>query len=232
MSGDEVFVLVASLILGIGGWGLWLVGAVSVSGLRTRRPPIALLGSVIGLAGLLILLVLRFAAADDVSGSPGYLLMYLALGLAWLRLAALLFPFVGLNPRDDLIERRNAAAIPAWSGAIVAVACCYAGGNIGNGPGWWVVVFSATLATAGLAGVWLAIGQSTGIVEAVTVDRDRAAGVRLGGWLVVSGVIFGWAVAGDWVSASATVADFVSRAWPAVIVVALAIVVERAMASR
>ncbi len=232
MSGDEVFVLVASFIVGLGGWVLWLVGAVSVAGLRTRRPPVALFAAVIAFAALLILLVLRFAAADDVSGAPGYLLLYFALGLAWLRVAALLFPFAGLNPRDDLIERRNAAAIPAWAGAMIAVACCYAGGNIGNGPGWWVVVFSAGLATAGLAAVWLVVGQTTGLVDAVTIERDRAAGVRLGGWLIVCGVIFGRAVAGDWVSASATLADFASRGWPALVVIVLAIVVERSMASR
>jgi len=228
MSEDEVFVTVVSLILGVGGWSWWLFRASGINGLRPGRPT-ALLGAAVGIAGLLIFLVLRFCAADDVRNAPQYLLMYFLLGLAWMRLAAVFFPLAGLNPRDDLIERRNTAAIPAWVGAMLGVALCYAGGNIGNGPGWWVVVFAAGLATAAWAGVWVAIGQAGGLVELVTVGRDPAAGIRLGGLLTACGVIFGSAVAGDWMSATATVIDFVARAWPALPIVLVAILAEGAM---
>ena len=50
----------------------------------------------------------------------------------------------------------NAAAAMATAGATIGVTLSYAGGNIGDGPGWWVVVFSAAIATAGLFACWLA----------------------------------------------------------------------------
>lgn len=228
MSDDEVFVTLVSAIVGPLGWMWWLFRASSIDGVRPGRRT-AILSTGIGLVGLLILVALGRYAADDVRDAPQYLLMYFLLGLAWLRLAAAAFPLAGLNPRDDLIERRNAAAMPAWIGAMVGVAFCYIGGNIGNGPGWWVVVFSAGLATAAFGGVWLAIGQASGLVELVTVGRDVAAGIRLGGLLAACGLIFGAAVAGDWLSTPATVIDFVARGWPALPIVLIAILTERVM---
>lgn len=229
MSGDEVFATVASLILGPLAWAWWLFRAASIDNLRPHRPPVALFGAAVGIAGALIFAVLRFAAAADVRDAPEYLFMYFVMGLAWLRGAAFLFPLAGLNPRDDLIERRNAAAMPAWMGALIGVAACFAGGNVGNGPGWPVVVFSAALATSALGAVWLAVGQWSGLVDLVTVDRDKAAGVRLGGMLAACGLIFGAAVTGDWVSASATVVDFVRHGWAGLVIAVIAIFVERGL---
>jgi len=232
MSGDELIVLLASLVLGVGGWMLWLFQIGSVEGLRPTRSPVAV--SVASLAGLTLLIfgVLRLLAADDVRNAPQYLLMYCALGLAWLRMAAWLFPFAGLHPRDDVIERRNRAALPAWIGAMAGVALCYSGANIGNGPGWWVVVFSAGLATAALGGAWFALGVWAGLTDAVVIERDTAAGIRLGGALAAFGLLFGAAVAGDWVSAGATIADFAGVAWPALPLLVVALPIERALRPR
>jgi hypothetical protein len=88
-------------------------------------------------------------------------------------------------------------------------------------------VFSAALATAALGAVWLFVGQSTGLAEAVTVDRDPAAGIRLGALLLACGLILGWAVTGDWVSGPDTVADFAARAWTVLPIVGVAVVFER-----
>jgi len=232
MSGDEMFVTAASILLGPIAWAWWLFRAASIDGLRKSRAPVVVMGTVVGLAGLLISAILGAWAAVDVRDAPQYIFMYFVMGLAWIRLAAFCFPMAGLNPRDDVIERRNAAALPAWTGAILGVALCYAGGNIGNGPGWWVVVFAATLATAALAAVWLAMGQWSGVVDAVVIDRDVAAGWRFGGLLTACGCIFGGAVMGDWVSAQATVIDFVARAWPVLPVVTIALMIERIMRPR
>jgi hypothetical protein len=58
------------------------------------------------------------------------------------------------------------------------------------------------------------------------VDRDRAAGIRLGAWLVACGLILGRGVAGDWVSASGTVLDLM-RALPGIVgILLLAVIVE------
>jgi hypothetical protein len=90
-----------------------------------------------------------------------------------------------------------------------------------------VVVFSAGLATLALMLSWAVLGRLTPIQEAITVDRDRAAGIRLGTWLVACGLVLGRGVAGDWISASGTLLDFV-MALPAVAgILLLAVAVER-----
>jgi hypothetical protein len=61
----------------------------------------------------------------------------------------------------------------------------------------------------------------------VTVDRDVSAGLRLAGFLIAAGLILGRSVAGDWISAEATLRDFAIMAWPVVVLVAAAAVVER-----
>ena len=227
MSGDEAFVTVASAFLGPIAWAWWFLRGRSVVSVHARgsiglRP----LVTVLVVCAVVIERTLRWGAASDVRDAPQYVVMYLLLGLAWLRIVSFAFPLAGLHPRDDLLERRNAAALPAWTGAMVGVTCCYAGGNIGNGPGWWVVVFSAGLATAGLAALWILVGQTTRLVDAVTMDRDPAAGWRLGGFLAACGMICGFAVTGDWVSVPATVADFVVRVWPVLVLALVAALVE------
>jgi hypothetical protein len=135
--------------------------------------------------------------------------------------------YAGISVRDDVIERRNRAALPATVGGLVGVTLCYAGGNIGNGPGWWVVVFSAALATLTLGAAWLVHERLTAANDAVTIDRDPSAGVRTGAFLAACGLLLGRAVAGDWVNAVATVRDY-SRFLPAVAaLVILGTVIER-----
>jgi hypothetical protein len=70
-------------------------------------------------------------------------------------------------------------------GALLAVTLCYAGGNVGDVPGWWVVILSAALSTGTLLVAWLTLTGTAPIVDAVTVDRDPAAGLRLGAFLVL-----------------------------------------------
>jgi hypothetical protein len=229
MSGDEVFVLLASLILGPIGWAIWFVRLARVQQFGHPHVGLKALSAVVLGCALFIGAVLRAAAAPDVRGAPGYLLLYFVLGLAWLRTAEALFVYAGVSVRDDVIERRNTAAVPAVAGALIGVTCCYGGANVGAGPGWWVVVFSAALATAVLAGIWLAADQLAGVNDIVTIDRDPAAGVRLGGLLAATGLILGRAVAGDWHSVSATVADLGRVGWPVVPLTVAALAIERAL---
>jgi hypothetical protein len=104
---------------------------------------------------------------------------------------------------------------------------CFAGANIGNGPGWWVVVFSATLSTGGFFLLWAVVEWLTGVSEMVTVERTSGSGLRLGGFLAGAGIVLGRAVAGDWVSAEATVRDFVVVAWFVLPLAAVAVILER-----
>lgn len=227
MSAEEVLLAGGGFVAGPVWWLLWLTQMARIQRLHLRRTGlmVIVLALVAGAAGLLT--VLLTAASYDVVDAPQYVFMYLMLGLAWVRLVSLIFPFVGLSPRDDIAERANHAAAAAMAGALVGVMACYAGGNIGDGPGWQVVVLSSALSTGTLLAAWAVLAQLTAVADAVAIDRDRAAGVRLGSWLLACGLILGRGVAGDWVSASATVNEF-AAVLPAVgVLLAAAIVVER-----
>lgn len=215
MSGDEAIVFVASLVLGGLTWSrwywraLWPPGIISPHSSRWGMtvPPL--------LSAIALLAVLANFSSHDVRSDPVYMGFYTAVGAAWVGIGASSFPVLGLNPRDDIVERRNMAAGFAVSGAILGLTLAFAGGNIGDGPGWWVVFFSSGLASAGLIVLWIVVDLATRVVDAVTIDRDTAAGVRFGALLLAAGLILGRGAAGNWVSASGAVTDFLEVAWPA-----------------
>ena len=214
MSPDEGLVTVVSCLLGPVLWAVWWFRVRQASPPRAPGFANRLALTVVVLVAFLMT-ALTTIASEDVRQAPQYLFMYMVLGLAWLKVSELWFAYAGISPRDDAIERGNVAAGDAVTGALAGVTLCYAGGNIGNGPGWWVVVFSAALATVTLAAAWLILDRLTGVNDVVTIDRDRAAGVRLGAFLIACGLLLGRGAAGNWVSVDATVADF-ARFLPAV----------------
>ncbi|MEH1980773.1 MAG: hypothetical protein V7L27_16145 [Nostoc sp.] len=172
-------------------------------------------------------MILRFLGSKDVRNDAFYLIFYLVMGTSWLGIAVETFLFCGLSVRDDAIERQNIAASCGISGALIGVTLCFAGGNIGDGPGWWTVVYSAMLSTGAWFLLWLVLEFFTHISEAIAIDRDSASGLRLAGFLVASGAILGWAVAGEWESLGATTVDFIRHGWSAVILAIAAIMVEK-----
>ena len=227
MSGDEVFMLIASAIVALVSWGAWYIKPALVQGVRRRPPAWRLLRLTPLLAAALLWAVLRNAASFDVRDDPRYLTFYLVLGAAWVGVWIRWLAVTGISTRDDVVERSNGSAALAVTGALFGITLAYAGGNVGNGPGWWVVVFSAALATLALFGAWILLETLTGVSDIVTVDRDPSAGFRLGGFLIACGLILGRSVAGDWVSAEATVRDFAAAAWPVIVLVIAAAIVER-----
>lgn len=227
MSPDEVFVSAVAIAVGPILWAAWLSRMAQLELFRGRPSSVAAVAGTLVACGVLIFIVLKAGASSDVVDSPEYLFMYVMVGLAWVRVVHGFFPYLGVSPRDDVFERRNSAALFSLVGAMTGVTLCYAGGNVGDGPGWWVVLFSAGLATAALMTSWAILGQLTPVNDAVVVDRDRAAGIRLGAYLVACGLILGRGVAGDWVSASGAFFDL-TRALPAMVVILLlAIIIER-----
>lgn len=227
MSPDEVIVLVISGVVAAWAWFGWYLRALRINLHRTRGSGRVHLLTAPMIAVAVIFAVLRTLAAQDVRDDPRYLALYGALGMAWVGVGAWCLPLAGISPRDDVLEGGNRGAAYAAAGALLALALCYAGGNVGDGPGWWVVLFSAGLATASIVAVWLILEALSAISDAITIDRDAAAGMRLGGFLVACGAIFGRAAAGDWVSADATVRDFLTVAPPALLLLAAAVVLER-----
>jgi len=232
MSTGEVVITIASVILTWLFWGTWYYSTRAMWPTREAPPGRLMLWLAPLLAAVLILAVLKLYASHDVVDDIRYITLYLALGMAWVGAATYAFRACGIHVRDDAIERRNPAVPPAVAGAIIGVAAAYAGGNIGDGPGWWVVVASAFVATTALLVVWQLLDLFTGVAESITVERDVSAGWRLGGFLLASGFVLGRSVAGDWVSMRATIVEAAVTGWPVLALLALAVMFERQLRVR
>jgi hypothetical protein len=226
MSEDEFFALLVSLAATCFGAWYWVWPCYRVHAQSCSASARLLLLAIPVVCAMLLFAVLLTLAAADVVGSPIYLSFYLLMGAGYVALVSRGFPLVGVSLRRDALERGNRAAALALGGAMIGLTFCFAGGNIGDGPGWWVVIFSALLATAAWYALWLALQTATNIMEHVTVDRDTASALRLAGYLIASGLILGRAVAGDWESPEQTVADFLRMWLPALALTALACVAE------
>ncbi|SRR6266545_1693225 len=231
-SGDEFLLLGVSVFVAFAGAATWHAAAARVAVLgrpRIHRP--VLFSVPLVCLGLIWVVLARFAAAE-VRNSVGYVILFLVAGAAWLTIAGWLFSLLGVSFREDALERDNPAAAVVVCGAMVAVALTYAGANIGEGPTVWTTLYSALIATGWLFVLWLTVELTTEISVAVTVDRDMASGARLAGLLISLGLISGRAVAGDWESASATWRDFARDAWPTILWVLAAVIVEMALRPR
>lgn len=222
MSGDEGLVCVLSFLV-------WTIGAARwLANLRTRPHvpgPVRWRGALAAaplLAAGAVLVVLRVAASHDVRDDLRYLAMYTALGGAWIHVLLFMTPWLGISLRDDVVERRNPAAAAALCGYALAFAFVYAGGNIGDGPGWWVVVFSSGLASAAFVVLQLVGLRASGAADLVTIERDLASGLRVGAAAIAQALVLGAASAGNWISAGATLRDFLLRGWPALVIALLA----------
>lgn len=223
----EIIFAFIGLIVALPAWRTWYGDASRIKLLRSgaflRWLMIALPLVCLGL----IIWVLTRYAAHDVRDDPFYVVIYAILGVGWLGLAVFAMPFAGILMRDDVLERNNLAPAYALAGALLGVTLCFAGSNIGDGPGAEVVIFSAGLATLAFFGLWLTFERLTRLSDRVTIERDPGAGMRLGSWLLAIRLVLGRAVAGNWESVDTTLSDFVHAGWFAAILWLLAILWER-----
>jgi uncharacterized membrane protein YjfL (UPF0719 family) len=209
MSPDEFLALIGSVFIAAFIWGRWLWLKLNIkqfasqSSLENTLLAIALMIS----PGLLFAILANYAS-HDVRDSGLYMGFYLVMGFAVVGLGAVGFDWLGLSMRDDVIERRNPASTLAMAGAVPGLTLAYAGSNIGDGPGWWVVVFCSALSVGGLLFGWLILDRITQLGETITVERNRAAGLRTGAWFIATGAILGRAAAGNWIDVNHTLSDF------------------------
>ncbi len=227
VSEGETVVLIGNLLVGAICWALWYQRNLKVHALLARGGLRGLVLLTPVLCAVLLWWVLATQAASDVRDSTKYMFFYMVFGAAWLAVAVRGLSLLGLSVRDDVVERGNRAAAWAIAGAMVALMLCFAGGNIGEGPGWWVVWFAAALATSALGLLWLLLVRLWPVADRITIDRDVATGRRTGLLFVSLGLVLGRAVAGDWHSAGQTVVDFGVVAWPALVLVVVAGLAER-----
>lgn len=227
MSDDELCLMMVAVGFGLTFWVVYYVQFAARPRLRPAPPtqaallltPVVCLGALLGM--------LTTAASFDVVSNGLYVALYFCYGAAWIGGMVQITEYLGVGMRADAVERGNSAAGYAVTGALLGFTACYAGGNIGDGPGWWAVTFAAGLATTGFVALWALTEAATHMSEAVTIERDPAAGVRMGGFLLALGLILGRAAAGDFYNFDQQFNDFARQGVLAVGVVLAALVLER-----
>jgi hypothetical protein len=228
MGGDEVFVLIfcgaGAFIL----WMIWLVANTNMTDEFYRNGPLKSWAAGAGtVAAIMLFVVLKLWASHDVRDAPEYLLQYWLMGAFVAAVAGVVVtPMLGISYRIDVCENRNPAAMLAWSGAIIGATFAFAGSNIGDGPGWWVVVFCSFLSCGFLVLMWIALELFCHVTEAITVDRDMSAGVRFGGLLIGMGIVAGRGAAGNWEGSTNAIHDFIEVVAPASPLILVAMLVE------
>jgi uncharacterized membrane protein YjfL (UPF0719 family) len=226
-SGDELILLMVCGAISLHGLWQWAVGLRPISKLGAPSYHRLPLYAAVALGFAALWRVIWHWADTDIPAFGGYVALVLAMGGAWLTLGVRVFPWLGVSLRDDALEQRNAAAVWALSGGMLAILLTFAGSNIGEGPSFWNNVFTGVLATSALLACWLALASAGGLAHAVTQERDCGAGLRLGVALVSIGIVFARAAAGDWHSMSATLIDFGRDGWFGFALTAAAVGAER-----
>lgn len=176
---------------------------------------------------MLIVVVLLTQSSPDVRSNTEWIIWYTIGGAIWLQLSLFVLSLLGVAARDDVLERQNPAAAWVIYGAMIGTTFCYAGSNIGSGPGAEVVLFCAAFSTVFLFGFWFVLERVLHLADRVTIERDEGTGIRVGGWMVSLGLILGGAVAGNWASMEGTIRDFVRHAWIAFLLLLVGMVIER-----
>ena len=227
VSEDDAWVMVACLGFAVIRWPMFFFRSVLVSGSLSPRTVRLPMFAAPMLAAAILGIVLKNWASFDVVADPVYLLFYMAMGAAWAAAATIPIPWLGLDYRDDVAERANAGASWAIAGGILGGTLPYIGSNIGDGPGWWVVIFTGGAATVLFFVLWGVFEKITRISESITIDRDATAGLRLGGLLVGMGLVLARSAAGNWQGEEQAIRQVLQVGLGAVALAVIAVVLER-----
>jgi len=174
-------------------------------------------------------IALSCRASPDIRGDPVYVYVYFSAGVLAFLAAISCAGFLGFSFIDDALQKGNWGSGFALAGATLGFMLCYAGSNIGQGPGPAVVLFCSLLSVGALAILWLLLElfSSPSVSENITVEREYWAGLRLFLWLLSLGIVLGSSVAGNWNSAAAALMDLGRYGWPAIALFVFALVFER-----
>lgn len=231
MSEPELLTLLICIALAAFGWGHLLLRGFSLKP-QVRRGSTAGVGCLAFIGVFAInAVVLRSLAASDVRDDGQYVLFYLVMSLAASVFTMVALRMFGLRTAD-IAERGNRAVPILVFCSLIAGGFAFAGANIGDGPGFHVVIFSAMLSYGAIFALACIHTAAARTMYRILVDRDRGTAFRFGCLLIACGIVLGRAVAGTWTDAGTTLADFFRIGWPAAGLVACDIVVARATLTR
>lgn len=170
-----------------------------------------------GVLGIMLAVLLTLSASD-VRTDGGYLFLYTVMGLAVAGQAFGLH-LIGWT-EADVAQRGNVGAGLLLVAVCAGQAFAFAGANIGDGPGFEVVLGAAAVSMGTL---WVFIVACIAAVRAnyrVLVERDNSFAFRWSWAIVAVGAIAGRSVAGTWHGAPAMFSDYAHWVWPAGIILA------------
>jgi hypothetical protein len=228
-SEDEFLFLLVALVLA--GWGLvrWFRLILTRPPLRdplgrSLRTQLAVLPLIC--LGFVAVVIWNWADPVAVSGHADYVILFVAGAGAWFWLTVVSLFALGIHFRYDVTMNGNSAAAIAVVGAVFATTLIYTGGNIGAGPTIWTTILPAALGSFALWTLWFVIETIAGVSDAITIDRDRASGIRIASWAIATAIILGRSVAGDWTGWDSTFEDFVRLGWPSAFMTASVIALQ------
>jgi hypothetical protein len=232
MDGGEQFLAVLFTILG----GVWLVPyslrvLVFTSLARPFETRITLfLTQPVCL--IVLWLFIATEAASEVRNTVGYQWLFVTATAVAFGVATTGLSVLGLDPVADVLERHNHAALIAIAGLWVAVTVCSAGANLGEGDTVFTTLIPLALSVIILLAFTLVYAAATSGFSAIAIAHNTFAGIRLASFLIAASFVLARAGSGDWVSLSATLADFSKALPPLAALLAVAIAVERYAARR
>ncbi len=223
----EVIILIFSCYYTVKSLNDWYQKLPGIGPVRRDNAIKYVLGILPVASFFIILFTLRFLASFDVVNDLIYIIFYVLLGYSWTYLGMkMVFIFFDISWIDDVLNMNNKAALFAVSGAFLGLVTIYSGANIGDGPGWWCVIFAGGLGLISWFVLGRIVNSLTQVFERITVDRDIYCGIRFGAYLLASGIILARASAGDWTSFYDTIVEFLVG-WPVLPLTVLVILVER-----
>ncbi len=226
MDCDEFFLLAVAIVAAIFSLRIWIRRFLNLSKFPSRKSFSTCLAVVLFGCVLSVLLSLHLWADHEVKNSGSYLSLLTALGFGWITIFTARPVWPGFSLDEDVVERRNPAAVAASCGAIIGITFVYAGGSIGEGPSLFNNVFSFGIGSIAFLIAWTAAEFTMRISRLVAEERDLGAGIRLAGLLMAIGLVIGRSVAGTWESTNATTRDMLVDGWPCLLLVGLAAGVE------
>lgn len=215
----------------------WYRPIFSVWPLGRAAPARTIMGLLPFLCILITMFTLRVFAAFDVVEDFYYVMFYILLGFVCLGYGIKHMEHgYDMEWRTDAIELNNTASIFPLIGGLLAVLLIYCGANIGDGPGWWCVLYAGGIGFFIFIKATKFFVSATNASENITVLRDKGCGIRFGALLLSLGIILGRASGGDWYNwldnyyegLLYTILDFYV-AWPGVLLFIAAYIFELAL---
>ena len=226
MDGSEILVLLLSCFLTYKFYKNWYSPVFKVWHPQVRLFPRLLMGALPFISFIILFYTLSALASFDVVTSPLYIFFYLIMGYGWIYIGLTLMSFFfDIVWSEDVLKLNNEAALYPVAGGFLGLTLIFAGANIGDGPGWWCVIFAGGLGLTAWYAFASLINRFTQIFERITIERNIPCGIRFGFYLLSSGIILGRASAGDWTSFLTTIIEL-GTGWPVLILTLLALTVE------